>query len=142
MKRVHQFIRKYKAMKITVIILTAIIISFLGCSKDDNSASPNFSITDLEGTWDGFAKNSTDSISLNLIVNSSGHASSSTASGEWSIGVKGKVTGPGAYLFPSGSLYVNANWSLQLSADKRKLTGTLDIDYSSLHNMDVTLTKE
>ena len=131
-------------MKITVLILTVIFISFLGCSKDDNPASPSFSITDLEGTWNGYAKNSTDSISLNLTVNSSGHAFSSTASGEWSMGVKGKVTGPGAYLFTQGSTlnYVNATWSLQLSTDKRKLTGTFDIDYSSLHNMDVTLTKE
>ena len=131
-------------MRFAIIILTFFTISFLGCSKEDNSVSPVFDITDLEGIWDGYAKNTTDSISLNITVNASGHAFSNSASGEWSIDSKGRVKGPGAYLFTRGSTlnYVNATWSLQLSTDKRKLSGTVDIDYSSLHNMGVILNKE
>jgi hypothetical protein len=134
-------------MKTNLLFLSVLFIALLGsCNKNDSSTSniPEYSLSDLEGTWRGYAINSTDSISLDLTVNSSGRAFSNSASGEWSIDSKGRVKGPGEYLFYSGSTlnYVNAVWSLQLSTDKRKLSGTVDIYYSSLHNMDVILTKD
>jgi hypothetical protein len=134
-------------MKTNLLFLALIFITLLGnCNKNDSSTSneTDYSLNDLEGTWVGYAKNKTDSISLNLTVNSAGRAYSNSASGEWSIDSKGRVKGPGEYLFYSGSTlnYVNAVWSLQLSTDKRKLSGMVDIYYSSLHNMDVILTKD
>ncbi len=35
-----------------------------------------------------------------------------------------------------------SSWFLQMNADKKTITGTLDISYSSLYDMDVSLTKQ
>ncbi|NQT76694.1 MAG: hypothetical protein HQ565_03195 [Bacteroidetes bacterium] len=132
----------------TLLIIISFVMIFCSCKKDDNdSTSPpdvSYALTDLVGTWTGVAENSSNTIVLNLNVNSEGKVSGSGSSSQWSIDSKGKVTGGGSFGFTSGGNYIvaSASWSLQLDSQKTSLSGNYDVAFSSLHNMTVILSKE
>jgi len=134
--------------KIHSLILILFVLSFLGfvgCSDDDDDdSSGNFAQADIVGDWKGTAKNSSNTITLNLSVSSSGKVTGSGVSSTWTVASDGKVTGGGSFSFVAGSSYISASasWDLQLSEDKTSLTGKFDVSYSSLHSMTVNLTKQ
>lgn len=109
------------------------------------SVPVSFTSSDLMGSWTGSASNSTNTIPLTLQVDSTGRVSGSGVSTTWSIDNSGRVTGDsrGAFSFVSGTQLIVAlgAWTLQLSTDKRNLSGTFDVSISNLHNMSVTLTQ-
>ncbi|MCK5086569.1 MAG: hypothetical protein KAQ90_03565 [Melioribacteraceae bacterium] len=136
-------------MKITLLLSIFLFITLLiSCSDDDNGpttpAQTSYEQSDLVGTWVGEAKNSSNTIPLNLTVDSEGKVSGSGVSSNWSCESDGKVTGAGSFAFTSGQYLTvaGAGWSLQLSSDKTKMTGNFNVAYSTLHNMAVDITKQ
>ena len=131
-----------------LLIIISIITIFFSCGKNDNGdtgpSDVSYSITGLVGAWTGEAKNSSNTISLDLNVDSVGKDSGSGVCSLWSIDNKGKVTDRGSFGFLSGGSYIvaGASWSLQLNADKTNLSGEFDVAYSSLHDMAVDISKQ
>lgn len=131
---------------ILLIIMVPIMLSF-SCGKEDSPNDPSnvtYSLTDLLGSWDGEVKNSSNTISLDINVDSAGKVSGNGVSSQWSIDTKGKVTGSGSFGFMSGSYYIiaSSSWSLQLDSKKTNLSGEFNVAYSGLHNMAVNLDKK
>jgi len=135
-------------MKIKILLSIFLFITLLiSCSDDDSPTTPaptNYEQSDLVGTWVGEAQNSSNTISLNLTVDSEGKVSGSGVSSNWSCASDGKVTGAGSFAFTSGQYLTvaGAGWSLQLNSDKTKLTGNFNVAYSTLHNMAIDITKQ
>jgi hypothetical protein len=137
-------------MKIQLIFATLILCLLTGCSgKDDESSptatsAPTFATSDLQGSWKGTAVNSSNSLTLSLAVDGQCKATGSGVSSTWSIDNTGKVTGGGSFSFVSGSYLTvaSSSWSLQMSQDKKSLSGSMDVSYPTLHNMTVSLTKQ
>ena len=77
-------------------------------------------------------------------MDSEGNVTGSGVRSQWSIDSNGKVTGGGSFSFTSGNYLTvaGASWSLQLNNAKTSLSGKYNVAYSSLHDMDVNLTKE
>ena len=131
---------------ILLMIMVLIMLSF-SCGKEDSPTEPSnvtYSLNDLVGSWTGEVKNSSNTITLDLNVISTGKVSGSGVSSQWSIDTKGKVTGSGSFGFISGShlIVANSSWSLQLDSKKTNLSGEFNVGYSGLHNMSVNLDKK
>jgi hypothetical protein len=129
------------------ILLTIIVLITMSFSCGKSSTGPeevSCNLTDLVGTWEGEAGNSSNFVSLELTVDSVGKVSGSGVSSVWFISSTGEITGGGSFGFISGSSYIiaSASWSLQLNSDKTELSGEFDVAYSGLHDMDVNLTKQ
>lgn len=137
-------------MNLRSILAVLLLCLLASCSgKDDNNAptapaAPSYSMSDVEGTWKGTAVNSSNTLNLTLTVNSQCKVSGSGVSCTWTIDDAGKVTGSGSFSFVSGSYLTvaSSSWSLQMSNDKRSMTGSMDVSYSTLHGMSVSVTKQ
>lgn len=118
----------------------------MACDKKNPAGSDSitFASTDFVGNWTGNVSNSSVDIDLDLNVDESGKVIGDGVSSTWSITTDGKVTGGGTFNFIAGSSYTvaAAGWNLQMNDAKTTLTGTFDVAYSGLHNMNVTLTKQ
>ncbi len=109
-----------------------------------------FTLEDLTGTWTGTTKKSNVNITWSeWKVDSSGHmkckGSGASASADLSIdNITGIVKGSGVFSLISGGQLIVAwgSWNLQMSEDKKKLDGTVNVSYSGLSNMTTTLTKQ
>ena len=139
---------KENKMKLRVLlIILALTMMFFSCGKKKSSPTGpdvGYNLTDLVGTWTGEGENSSNTVSLDLSVDSGGKVSGSGVSSQWSIDSNGKVTGGGSFSFLAGSRLVvaAAGWSLQIDSNKTGLSGTFNVAYSTLHDMAVTLTKQ
>jgi len=125
-------------------VLVMLAMLFITCSKSPTKSSNiEYALNDLVGVWTGQASTSTNPIDLNLTVDQDGIVSGSGVSSDWSISVRGKVSGEGTYSFTANASLVVANgsWDLQLSDDKLTLTGEFDVSAPGLHNLEVTLKK-
>jgi len=130
--------------------LLGLLLAIVSCDKDEESSvtggtsTPTYGMTDLHGTWKGEAKNSSNTVQLNVTVDSQCKATGSGVSCTWSIDNTGKVTGSGSFSFVSGPYLTVAasSWSLQMSSDKKSMTGTMEVAYPTLHGMSTTLTKQ
>ncbi|MBM4162775.1 MAG: hypothetical protein FJ217_16985 [Ignavibacteria bacterium] len=136
-------------MKLKILLIVAVCMTLLAsCKKDESSptesSTPTYSMSDLQGTWKGEAKNSSNTLSLNLTVDTQCKVTGSGVSCTWSIDNTGKVAGSGSFSFVSGSYLTvaAASWSLQMSSDKKSITGTMEVAYPTLHGMSTTLTKQ
>lgn len=134
-------------MKFKLLFIICLVVPlFFACNDDDNNpaTSTTYQSSDITGNWKGEAKNSSNTISLDLTVAENGEVSGSGVSSTWEIDNSGKVTGGGIFSFASGGrLTVAASgWSLQLNSNKNGLTGKFNVAYSTLNDMDVSLTKE
>jgi len=111
---------------------------------------PTFTLTDLAGTWTGTTTKSNVNITWSeWNVDSSGHmdckGTGATASADLSINeITGIVTGSGVIALIAGNRLIIAmgSWNLQMSGDKMKLDGTLNVSYSGLSGMTTNLTKQ
>jgi len=132
----------------TLLLIISFVIICFSCKKDDDAPSSppvvSYAVTDLMGSWTGEAKNTSNTISLNLDVDSAGKVTGSGVSSKWSIDSEGKVTGGGSFGFTSGGqiIVASAGWFLQLDSPKTSLTGKYNIAFSSLSNMTVHLSKD
>jgi len=109
-----------------------------------------FTQADLTGTWTG----TTITTNVNITwsewkVDSSGHmecqGSGASTSADLSINeITGIVTGTGVISLISSSRLIVAwgSWNLQMSEDKKKLDGTLNVSYSGLSDMTTNLIKQ
>jgi hypothetical protein len=141
--------RETTAMKLkTLSIVLLCIAVFAACKKNESSpagpSTPTYQMSDLQGTWTGQATNSSNTLNLELTIDSNCKVSGSGVSCTWSIDDAGKVTGGGAFSFISGSYLTvaGASWSLQMNTDKKTMSGTMDVSYPTLHSMTTTLTKQ
>jgi hypothetical protein len=129
------------------LVVVGLMVMFSSCGKDESSPagpSTTYDLTDVVGTWTGEAQNDHNTVSLDLDVDSEGNVSGSGVSSQWSVDSEGEVTGSGSFGFIAGSSYVvaAASWSLQLNTDNDGLSGSFNVAYSTLHDMDVSLTKQ
>jgi hypothetical protein len=155
-------------LELCLFLLTAIF----GCNNSKSPTSPStpttttttavtYSQSDLTGHWKGTAKNSSNTYNLDLTINSEGRVSG-TAKGcidgiqqtktflpqytRWTLDSSGKITFSNqtwiVVISATQMVLYHASWSLQMGVEKKKITGTLDIDRSTLRNMDVTLHKK
>jgi hypothetical protein len=120
------------------LMMGLIVILTNGCKKDDNNKDGNttFTSADLVGQWSGTCVKGSNTTNLNFSCNNSfeldGEGNNSEGKlkirGTWTITSAGKVTGGGYYGYFYGLNYSNAwaDWDLQLSISKDKLTGVLD----------------
>jgi len=124
------------------------ILFLVSCGKktptSPDSPTVTYALSDLVGNWTGTVKNSSNTITLNLNVDSAGKVTGSGVSSTWTIDSTGKVKGGGSFSFTGGGYLTvaSAGWSLQMDSAKKKLTGTLDVSYSTLHNMTADLSKK
>ncbi len=131
-----------------LLIIIELITLFVSCGKNDSNptgpSNTSYADTDIVGSWSGEAKNSSNTLSMNLTVDSVGKVSGSGVSSSWSIDSSGKITGGGSFSFISGSrlTVAGAGWTLQLNSNKKDITGKYNVAYSTLNDMDVTLTKQ
>lgn len=127
----------------------------------NNTPTVTYKQSDLTGHWKGTAKNSSNTYNLDLNINSEGRVSG-TAKGcidgiqqtktflpehtKWTLDSAGKITFSNqtwiVIVSPTQMVLYKASWSLQMGPEKKKITGTLDIDRSTLRNMTVTLHKK
>ncbi|MCX6143212.1 MAG: hypothetical protein NTZ35_08330 [Ignavibacteriales bacterium] len=135
-------------MKTKSILLLLLCLLLVGsCKKNDNPVDAQtsaFKSSDVMGVWKGEAKNSSNTVPLNLTVGDSCKVSGSGVNCTWSVDPAGKVTGEGSFMFTSGGslIWAWSSWTLQMSADKKTMTGTFNVTISSLNNMQATLTKQ
>jgi hypothetical protein len=136
------------SMKPQIILLLFVCALLVGsCKKSSNPVDGQasaFKSSDVIGAWKGEAKNSSNTVALNLTVGDSCKVSGSGVYCTWSIDESGKVTGEGSFMFTSGGSLVWAwsSWTLQMSPDKKSMTGTFSVSMSGLNNMQATLTKQ
>lgn len=136
-------------------VMMGLIVMFAtSCSKDDNNNEGNtYTSTNLVGQWSGTCVKGGNITNLNFTCNNNleltGEGTNSegrlVVRGTWAITSDGKVTGGGYYGYFYGSDYSNAwaEWNLQLSVSKDKLTGVLDCAVSSFFDSaDVSLSKQ
>ncbi len=138
-------------MKLRFLFIIIPLLAICYSCEENNPTEPeepeesvSYDLTDLVGIWTGEANNYSNTISLDLTVDSQGKASGSGVSSQWSIDSEGKVTGGGDFWFTLGGLHTHADasWSLQLDSCKTDLSGKFDVKYSELLGMDVNLTKQ
>jgi len=111
---------------------------------------PTYSLSDLIGNWAGTSKSSSGTITwTEWKVDSSGHMTckggGSSASADLTINEdSGKVTGSGVIGIVSGGRLTIAwgSWSLNMSTNKRTLTGNLSVSASGFSSMTTNLTKK
>lgn len=125
--------------RLSLFPLLALLLLTSSCKKDndnpvDTTPIVAYSLADLVGDWHG---------SYYLTVAADGKVSGGGVSATWTIDDKGKITGSGSYSYISGSQFIVASavWSLQMSEDKKELTGTHDVMSSGMHDISVTLTR-
>jgi hypothetical protein len=160
----------YSALFILCLPIIIVLYSCDSSSKSPTSPSATpttttsvvtYNQSDLTGNWKGTAKNSSNTYNLDLTINSEGRVSG-TAKGcidgiqqtktflpehtRWRLDSSGKITFSNqtwiVVISATQMVLYNASWSLQMGVEKKKITGTLDIDRSTLRNMDVTLHKK
>jgi hypothetical protein len=137
-------------MNLRILCLLVFCSILLSSCKKENSGNPvdvqssAFKASDVMGVWKGEAKNASNTLSLNLTVGDSCKVSGSGVNCTWNIDQAGKVTGEGSFMFTSGGslIWSWSTWTLQMSADKKTMTGTFNVSVSSLNNMQATLTKQ
>jgi len=162
---------RFSLLTLITLILSLLIITN-GCKDSKSPTTPStpttttttaitYNQSDLTGHWTGTAKNSSNTYNLDLNINSDGRVSG-TAKGtidgiqqtktflpehtKWTLNSSGKITFSNQTWIvmisaTQGVLY-KASWSLQMGVEKKKLTGILDINRSTLRNMSVTLHKK
>jgi hypothetical protein len=137
-------------MNLRIVCLFVISSMLLGSCKKGSSDNPvdvqssAFKTGDVMGIWKGEAKNASNTISLNLAVGDSCKVSGSGVNCTWNIDQAGKVTGEGSFMFTSGGslIWSWSTWTLQMSADKKTMSGKFNVSISSLNDMQATLTKQ
>ncbi|RMD67233.1 hypothetical protein D6833_00470 [Candidatus Parcubacteria bacterium] len=130
-------------------LLLGTVFLMFSCGGDGSNPSgpgpsTSFSLADLQGTWTGEAKNADNTVSLNLTCDTAGEVSGSGVDCTWAIDSQGKVTGSGSFTFVAGSslIVASASWHLQLDNNKTSLSGTFNVAYPTLHDLEVTLNKQ
>lgn len=140
-------------MKVKVLaVVTLVAVMCWACKKNPTTPDipePNYKLTDLNGTWKGATTSGSFVVNWTIEV-WQGQATGSGTTGAncnidctWNINADtGKVTGGGSMTgwFASTSGIGSCSWDLQLSQDKKTLSGTFKgYSYSS---MSTTLTKQ
>ena len=149
-----------------------LLITIYACKNSKSPTSPTttpttttsivtYNQSDLTGHWKGTAKSSSNTYNLDLTIDSNGRVSG-TARGNidgiqqtqtflpeytrWTLDNTGKITFENqvwmVMISPTQGVIYRASWELQMGSGKLKLTGTLDIDRSTLRNMNVILHKK